>query len=43
MTLEEQVTQLRLELLAAQAALEEVRELLRDALTLFGDDEKVVR
>ena len=35
MTLEEEVTQLRLQLLAAQAALEEVQTMLREALEML--------
>lgn len=35
MTLEEEVTQLRLQLLAAQAALEEVRTMLRQVLEML--------
>jgi len=38
---QEQINALTLELLAARATLEEVRELLRDALQLFGSDEEV--
>lgn len=41
MTDREQIDKLTLELLAATATLEELRELLRDALRLFGDDEEV--
>ena len=43
MTDREQIDKLTLELLAATATLEELRELLRDALRIFNDDEEVAR
>jgi len=38
---QEQINALTLELLAAKATLEELRELLQDALRLFHDDEEM--